>query len=98
MSTEIREHLSLWGFLEGIENIQVQLGLRKNLVDANITLDKALEIGLHIEAVTKIEEENSDPRVSAIQWNENFQLFSLINDLVRTLQINQSKSQDNQRL
>ena len=66
-SNEIREHLILRGFLEGIENIQVQLDQRNNLGDADITLDEALERALHIEAVTRIEEEDNEPRVSALQ-------------------------------
>ena len=81
-SNEIREHLTLMGFLEGIENSQVRLDLRKNLGDADMTLDKALERALHIEAVTRIEEEDNEPRVSAIQSNENTQLVNSINDLV----------------
>ena len=87
-SNEIREDLILRGFLEGIENSQVQLDLRKNLGDADMTLDKALERALHIEAVTRIEEEDNEPRVSAIQSNEKTQLGNPINDLVRTLQTN----------
>ena len=96
-SNEIREHLILRGFLEGIENSQVRLDLRKNLVDADMTSDKALERALHIEAVTRIEEENNEPRVSAIQSNENTQLVNSINDLVRTLQTNQPNIQENQK-
>ena len=60
-----------------------------------MNLDKALEGALHIEAVTRIEEDN-EPRVSAIQSKKNTQLVNSINDLVRTLQTNQSNSQDNQ--
>ena len=96
-SNETREHLILRGFLEGIENNQVRIDLRKNLGDADITLDKALERALHIEAVTRIEEEDNEPRVSAIQSNENTQLFNSINDLVRTLQTNQPNRQKNQK-
>ena len=47
-STEIREHLILRGFLEGIENGQVRLDLRKNLGDADMGLDRDLERALHI--------------------------------------------------
>ena len=96
-SNEIREHLILRGFLEGIENGQVRLDLRKNLGDADMTLDKALERALHIEAVTRIEEEDNEPRFSAIQSNENTQLVNSINDLVRTLQTNQPNRQENQK-
>ena len=96
-SNEIREHLILRGFLEGIENSQVRLDLRKNLGDADMTLDKAFERALHIEAVTRIQEEDNERRVSAIQSNENTQLVNSINDLVRTLQTNQPNRQENQK-
>ena len=96
-SNEIREHLILRGFLEGIENIQVQLNQRNNLGDADITLDEVLERALHIEAVTRIEEEDNEPRVSALQLIEDTQLVKSINDLGRTLQTNQSNRQDNQK-
>ena len=82
-------------FLEGIENYQLRLDLRKNLGDADVTLDKALERALRIEAVTRTEEDDYEPRVSAIQSNENTQLVNSINDLVRTLQTNQSNRKDN---
>ena len=97
-SNEIREHLILRGFLEGIENSQVRLDLRKFLGDADMTLDKALERARHIEAVTRIEEEDNEPRLSAIQSNENTQLVNSNNDLVRTLQTNQSNRQYNKFL
>ena len=96
-STEIREHLVLRGFPEGIENSQVRLYLRKNLGDPDMTLDRALDRALHIEAVTRIEEEDYDQRVSAIQSKENSQLLNSINDLVRTLQTNQPNRQENQK-
>ena len=96
-STEIREHLILRGFLEGIENSQVQLDLKKNFGDADMILDRALERPLHIEAVTRIEEEDNEPRFSAIQSKENSQLLYSINDFVRTLQTNHSNRQENQK-
>ena len=65
--------------------------------DADLTIDKALERALQIEAVTTIEEEDNEPRVSAIQSNENRQLVKSINDLVRTLQTNQPNRQKNQK-
>ena len=85
------------GFLEGIINSKVRLDMRKNLGDADITLDKALERALHIQELTRIEEEDNEPRVSAIQSNENTQLVNSINDLVRTLQTNQPNRQENQK-
>ena len=63
-----------------------------------MTLDKALERALHIEAVTRIEEDENEPRVSAIKLNENTQLVNSINDLVQTLQTNQSNRQEIHKL
>ena len=97
-SLEIREHLILRGFLEGIENSHMRLrNLRNNLSEADLTLDKTLERALHIEAVARVEEEDKKTRISTIQSNKNSQLVNLIYDLVRTLQTNQSNRQDNQR-
>ena len=48
------EHLVLSGFLEGIEKSQVRHDLRKNLGDSDMTLDRASERALHLEAVTRI--------------------------------------------
>ena len=66
-STEIREHLILRGFIEGIENSQLRIDLRIKLGEADVTLNRALESPLHIEAVTRIEDEDNELRVSAIQ-------------------------------
>ena len=60
-------------------------------------LYKVLERALHIEAVTIIEEEANEPRISAIQSNGNTQLVDSINHSVSTLQNNQSNRQDNQK-
>ena len=96
-SKKIREHRILRGFLEGIEISQVRLNLRKNLGDADMTLEKVLKRALHIEAVTRIEEEDNELRVSVIQSNENSQQVNSTNDLVRTLQTNQSNRQGHQK-
>ena len=48
------------GFLVGIVNSQVQLALRKNLFEADITIIKALETALYIEAVTRTGEEDKE--------------------------------------
>ena len=81
-STEIRGHPILMGFLECTENIQVRFDLRMKLGHADITLDKALERALNIEAVKRIEEEDSVTRFSAILSNEKTQLVKSINILV----------------
>ena len=95
-SAETREHLVFRGFRKGIENFQVGINLRKNLGDADMALDKALGRALHIEAVTRIEKQDSEPHFSHIKSNENSQLFNSNIDLLRTLQSNQSNRQVNQ--
>ena len=70
-STEVREHPILRGFFEGIKNDRVQLNLRKNLGDADMTFDKTLEKAFRIEAVTRIEEDN-EPQISAMQLKGKF--------------------------
>ena len=97
-SNQVREHLILRGFFEGIEHIQVRLNVKKNVADADINLDKALERALHIETITRIEEEDNEQRVFAIQSNENTKLVNSINDLLRTLQTNQTTRKNNQKL
>ena len=59
-SKEITDHLVVRGFLEGIHSSQVRLDLRKNLVDAELTIERVLERALHLEAVTRIEEEEKE--------------------------------------
>ena len=63
-----------------------------------MTLDKALVRALNTEAVKRIEEEDNEPRVSAIHSNEYSQLYNSTKDLVRPLQTIQSIEQDNQNL
>ena len=80
-SNEIGEHLILRRFLEIIEKNQLRLDMGKNLGDADMALDKALERALNIEAGTRIEEEDKEPRVSAIQTNEG-RLINLTGKLI----------------
>ena len=69
----------------------MRLYLRKNSGDVDLTLEKALERVLHIESVTRTEEDAKEPHVSAIQPNENSQLVNPISDLAQNLHTNQSK-------
>ena len=64
--------------------------------DADMILGKALERAIHIEAVTKTEEVDNEPLFPAIMSNENFQLVSLINNLVRNLQTGHPYRQENE--
>ena len=61
--------------------------MRKILIDTDLTLDKAFERALNIEAVTRIEEEDNEMRISAIQSNKKSYLFNSVIALVPTLQI-----------
>ena len=75
----------------------MQIDLWKNLGDVDMTIEKALESAIYTEAVTRILEENSDPRVYAIQSKKNSQVVNSINHLVRTLQTSQPNRQYNQK-
>ena len=68
-SQDFRDHVVLRGFLEGIDHSQVRLDLRKSLEDKDMTVDKALERALHLEAVTRKEEEKV-PQIVAIRQND----------------------------
>ena len=57
LSTEIREQFILGGFVKAIEYSRLLLDLRTNLGDADMTLDIALGIALHIESSTRIKED-----------------------------------------
>ena len=56
-SQDIRDHLVLRGFLEGINHSQVRLDLRKQIGDKDMKIETVLERPLYLEAVTRIEEE-----------------------------------------
>ena len=66
-SNEIRDHLAVRGFLEGIQNSPVRLDLRERLVDAELTIEQALEKALYLEAITRLEEEEKEQRVAVLQ-------------------------------
>ena len=53
-------------FLEGIRNSQVRLDLRKTIGDAEMNIESILEMALHLKAVTRIEEEEKEPRVAVL--------------------------------
>ena len=56
----IREHPILRGFHKDTEYSKVRHDLKKNSGGTVMTIDKALEKTLHIEAVTRIEEEDNE--------------------------------------
>ena len=85
-SQDIRDHSVLRDFLEGIHHSQVRLDLRKTLEDKYMTVDKALERALHLEAVTRVEEEEQVPQIAAIRQDDsNKSLIEAVNGLVQKL-------------
>ena len=66
-SQDIRDHLFMRGFLEGINHSQVSLDLRKQIGDKDMKIETVLERALHVEAVTRIEEEEQIPKVAVIR-------------------------------
>ena len=70
----------------GIHYSQVRLDLRKTLEDKDMTVDKALERALHLEAVTGIEEEEQMPQIALIRQDDsNKSLIEAVNGLVQKL-------------
>ena len=86
-SKEIRDHLVVRGFLEGIRNSQVRLDLRKTMGDAEMNIERILEMALHLEAVTRIEEEEKEPRVAVLQPDNNEKLNNSVNQLIEKLSL-----------
>ena len=58
-SRDIRDHLVPRGFLEGINHSEVRLDLRKQIGYKDMKIETVLEQALHLETVTRIEEEES---------------------------------------
>ena len=86
-SKEIRDHLVVRGFLEGIRDSQVRLDLRKTIGDAEMNIEHILEMALHLEAVTRIEEEEKEPRVAVLQPDNNERLIISVNQLIEKLSL-----------
>ena len=56
-SKEIKNHLVVGGFLEGIGSSQVRLDMKKIIGDAGMNIERLLEVAVHLEGVPRIEEE-----------------------------------------
>ena len=93
-SKEIRDHLVVRGFLEGIRNSQVRLDLRKTIGDAEMNIERILEMALHLEAVTRIEEEEKEPRVALLQPDNNERLINSVNQLIEKLSLSRDSRND----
>ena len=86
-SKEIRDHLVVRGFLEGFRNSQVRLDLRKTFGDAEMNIERILEIALHLEAVTRSEEEERDHRVGVLQPDNIERLINSVNQMIEKLSL-----------
>ena len=97
-SQYIRDHLVLRGFLVGINYSQVRLDLRKQIGDKDMKIQTFFEQALHLEAVTRIEEEEQTPKVEVIRRNETKDLVEAVNRLVNQLSVDdkQRKVRQNQ--
>ena len=62
-SQDIRDYLVLRGFSEGINHSQVRLDLREQISDKKMKIETVLERALHLEAVTRKEEEEQLPKL-----------------------------------
>ena len=59
---EIWYQLVLRGFLERVYNSLFRLALRKNLVDAELTIETVLKEALHSEAVFELRKKKRNPK------------------------------------
>ena len=93
-SQDIRDHLVLRGVLEGINHSQMRLDLRKQIGDKDIKIETVLERALHLEAVTRIEEEEQTPKVAVIRRDETKDLVQAVNTLVNHLSVDDKEREN----
>ena len=84
-------------FLERIHNSQGTLDLRESLVDAELVIEGVKEKALYLEAVTRIEEEQKEPRVAVLQPDNTERLISSVNQLVVSLSLSHDSRNDNRK-
>ena len=95
-SQDIRNHLVLRGFLEGTNHSQVRLDLRKQIGDKDMKIETVLERALHLEAVTRIEEEEQTTKVAVIRRDETKDLVEAVTRLVNQFSVD-DKQRENRR-
>ena len=95
-SEDIRDHLALRRFLEGIKHSQVRLDLRKQIGDKDMKTETVLERALHIEAGRRIEEEEQTPKVAVIRRDETKDYGEAFTKLVNLLSVD-DKQRENGR-
>ena len=90
-SQDIRDHLVLRRFLEGINRSQVRLDLRKDM-----RIETILERALNLEAVTKTEEEEKTLKIAVIRRNETKKLVEAVTKLVKQLSVDGKQPENRQ--
>ena len=95
-SQDISDHLVLRGFLEGINHSQVKLDLRKRIGDKDTKIKTILERALHLEAVTRIEEEEQRTKNAVFRRYETKVIVEAVTKLVNKLSVD-DKQQENRR-
>ena len=94
-SNAIPYHLVVRGFLKGIHNSQFGLDSRKSLVDADLKIESVVEKALHLEAVTRIQEAEREPKVAVLQPDNTERLVNCVNNLVECLSLSWDSRSDN---
>ena len=95
-SQDIRDHLVLRGFLEGINHSQVRLDLRMQIDDKDMKIETVLEQALHLEAVTRIEKEEQTPNVAVIRRDERKDIVEAVTRLVNQLSVDEKHRENRQ--
>ena len=75
----------------------MRLDLRKQIGDKDMKIETVLERTLHLEAVTRIEEEEQTPKVAVIRRNETKDLVQAVTKLVNRLSVD-DKQRENRRI
>ena len=95
-SQDIRDHLVLRGFLERINHSQVRLDLRKEIGDKDMKIETALERALHLEAVTRIKEEEQTLEVAGIRRDETKDLVEAVTRLANQSSVDEKQRENRQ--
>ena len=74
----------------------MRLDLRKQIGDKDMKIETVLERALHLEAVTRIEEEEQTPKVAVIRRDETKDLVEAVTKLVNQLSVD-NKKRENRR-
>ena len=81
-SQDIRDHLVLRELLDKIKHIQARLDHRKQIIDKDMQIEAILGPELHLEAVTRIEEDEQRPKIAVVRRAETKDLLEAVTKLV----------------